>query len=116
MHRDSRVREGDDAGRVSPFATSIGMIAALTKDKNATIALNNVNGGGRIDEFFINFALIRTLYRAHDKRRLLSRYGAQPQRLHTLLPRTKGRERCINKVQWGDGYSSSPSVLSDLAC
>ena len=23
-HRDSRVREGDDAGRVSPFATSIG--------------------------------------------------------------------------------------------
>lgn len=60
---------GDDAGRVSPFATSIGMIAALTKDKNAVIALNNVNGGGeRIDEFFINFALIRTLYRAHDKR------------------------------------------------
>lgn len=109
---------GDDAGRVSPFATSIGMIAALTKDKNAVVALNNVNGGGRkrIDEFFINFALIRTLYRAHDKRRLLSRYGAQPQRLHTLLPRPKGRERCINKVQWGDGYSSSPSVLSDLAC
>lgn len=24
MHRDSRAREGDDAGRVSPFATSIG--------------------------------------------------------------------------------------------
>lgn len=70
MHRDSRVREGDDAGRVSPFATSIGMIAALTKDKNAVAALNNVNGGGRkrIDKFFINFALIRTLYRAHDKR------------------------------------------------
>ena len=81
---------GDDAGRVSPFATRLfGMIAALTKDKNAVVALNNVNGGGagrkRIDEFFINFALIRTLYRAHDKRRLLSRYGAQPQRLHTLL-------------------------------
>lgn len=97
---------GDDAGRVSPFATSIGMIAALTKDKNAVVALNNVNGGGgrkRIDEFFINFALIRTLYRAHDKRRLLSRYGAQPQRLHALLPRPKGRERCINKVQWGMG-------------
>ena len=36
---------GDDAGRVSPFATSIGMIAALTKDKNAVVALNNVNGG-----------------------------------------------------------------------
>lgn len=36
---------GDDAGRVSPFATSIGMIAALTKDKNAAVALNNVNGG-----------------------------------------------------------------------
>ena len=110
---------GDDAGRVSPFATSIGMIAALTKDKNAVVALNNVNGGGgeeRIDEFFFNFALIRTLYRAHDKRRLLSRYGAQPQRLHALLPRPKGRERCKNKVQWGDGYSSSPSVLSDLAC
>ena len=45
MHRDSRVREGDDAGRVSPFATSIGRIAALTKDKNAAVALNNVNGG-----------------------------------------------------------------------
>lgn len=37
---------GDDAGRVSPFATSIGRIAALTKDKNAAVALNNVNGGG----------------------------------------------------------------------
>lgn len=36
---------GDDAGRVSPFATSIGRIAALTKDKNAAVALNNVNGG-----------------------------------------------------------------------
>ena len=46
MHRDSRVREGDDAGRVSPFATSIGMIAALTKDKYAAVALNNVNDGG----------------------------------------------------------------------
>lgn len=103
-----------------PLLRLLGMIAALTKDKNAVVALNNVNGEGggrkRIDEFFINFALIRTLYRAHDKRRLLSRYGAQPQRLHTLLPRPKGRERCKNKVQWGDGYSSSPSVLSDLAC
>ena len=36
---------GDDAGRVSPFATSIGMIAALTKDKNTAVELNNVNGG-----------------------------------------------------------------------
>lgn len=36
---------GDDAGRVSPFATSIGMIAALTKDKYAAMKLNNVNGG-----------------------------------------------------------------------
>lgn len=36
---------GDDAGRVSPFATPIGMIAALTKDKNAGVELNNVNGG-----------------------------------------------------------------------
>lgn len=36
---------GDDAGRVSPFATSIGMIAALTKDKYAAMELNNVNGG-----------------------------------------------------------------------
>ncbi len=36
---------GDDAGRVSPFATSIGRIAALTKDKNAAVALNDVNGG-----------------------------------------------------------------------
>lgn len=109
---------GDDAGHVSPFATSIGMIAALTKDKNAAVALNNVNGGvERIDKkFFFTFALIRTRYRAHDKRRLLSRYGAQPQRLHTLLPRPKERETCINKGQWGDGYSSSPSVLCDLAC
>lgn len=39
---------GDDAGRVSPFATSIGMIAALTKDKNAVVALNDVNGGGDV--------------------------------------------------------------------
>lgn len=119
MHRDSREREGRRCwSRLSLCYASIGMIAALTKDKNAVVALNNVNGGGRkrIDEFFINFALNRTLYRAHDKRRLLSRYGAQPQRLHTLLPRPKGRERCVNKVQWGDGYSSSPSVLSDLAC
>lgn len=45
-----------------------------------------------IKKVLFNFALIRTLYRAHDKRRLLSRYGAQPQRLHTLLPRPKGRE------------------------
>lgn len=118
MHRDSHVREGDDAGRVSPFATPIGMIAALTKDKKYGYSVKQCERGGRkrIDEFFINFALIRTLYRAHDKRRLLSRYGAQPQRLHALLPRPKGRERCKNKVQWGDGYSSSPSVLSDLAC
>lgn len=45
-------------------------------------------GGGvneLIKKVLFNFALIRTLYRAHDKRRLLSRYGAQPQRLHTLL-------------------------------
>ena len=116
MHRDSRVREGDDAGRVSPFATSIGRIAALTKDKYAAVALNNGGVNELIKKVLFNFALIRTLYRAHDKRRLLSRYGAQPQRLHTLLPRPKGRERCKNKVQWGDGYSSSPSVLSDLAC
>ena len=102
-----------------PLLRLLGMIAALTKDKYAAVALNNVNNGGvneLIKKVLFNFALIRTLYRAHDKRRLLSRYGAQPQRLHTLLPRTKGRERCINKVQWGDGYSSSPSVLSDLAC
>lgn len=99
MHRDSRVREGDDAGRVSPFATPIGMIAALTKDKYAAVALNNVNDGGGVNELIkkvlFNFALIRTLYRAHDKRRLLSRYGAQPQRLHALLPRPKGRERGV---------------------
>lgn len=63
MHRDSRVREGDDAGRVSPFATSIGMIAALTKDKNAVVALNNVNGGGR--NVLMNFFLIlRSLERS----------------------------------------------------
>ena len=102
-----------------PLLRLLGTIAALTKDKYAAVALNNVNDGGvneLIKKVLFNFALIRTLYRAHDKRRLLSRYGAQPQRLHTVLPRPKGRERCINKVQWGDGYSSSPSVLSDLAC
>lgn len=73
-----------------PLLRLLGMIAALTKDKNAAVALNNVNnGGGGINELIkkvlFNFVLIRTLYRAHDKRRLLSRYGAQPQRLHTLL-------------------------------
>ena len=53
---------GDDAGRVSPFATSIGMIAALTKDKNAVVALNNVNGGGNVS---MNFLLIlRSLERS----------------------------------------------------
>lgn len=55
-------------------------------------------GGGvneLIKKVLFNFALIRTLYRAHDKRRLLSRYGAQPQRLHALLPRPKGRERGV---------------------
>lgn len=37
---------GDDAGRVSPFATRLlGTIAALTKDKYAVVELNNVNGG-----------------------------------------------------------------------
>lgn len=82
-----------------PLLRLLGMIAALTKDKNAAVALNNVNNGGGVNELIkkvlFNFALIRTLYRAHDKRRLLSRYGAQPQRLHTLLPRPKGRERGV---------------------
>lgn len=72
-----------------PLLRLLGMIAALTKDKYAAVALNNVNDGGGVNELIkkvlFNFALIRTLYRAHDKRRLLSRYGAQPQRLHTLL-------------------------------
>ena len=47
MHRDSREREGGRCwSRLSLCYASIGMIAALTKDKNATIALNDVNGGG----------------------------------------------------------------------
>ena len=47
MHRDSHVREGRRCwSRLSLCYASIGMIAALTKDKNATIALNDVNGGG----------------------------------------------------------------------
>ena len=29
-----------------PLLRLLGMIAALTKDKNAVVALNNVNGGG----------------------------------------------------------------------
>ena len=81
-----------------PLLRLLGMIAALTKDKYAAVALNNVNDGGvneLIKKVLFNFALIRTLYRAHDKRRLLSRYGAQPQRLHALLPRPKGRERGV---------------------
>lgn len=40
--------EGDDAGRIPPFATRLlGTIAALTKYKYASVALNNVNGGGK---------------------------------------------------------------------
>ena len=80
-------------------------------------------GGGvneLIKKVLFNFALIRTLYRAHDKRRLLSRYGAQPQRLHTLLPRPKGRETCINKGQWGMGIHrllrSYVTSLADTNC
>ena len=73
-----------------------------------------------IKKVLFNFALIRTLYRAHDKRRLLSRYGAQPQRLHTLLPRPKGRETCINKGQWGMGIHrllrSYVTSLDDTNC
>lgn len=55
-----------------PLLRLLGMIAALTKDKNAAVALNNVNNGGGVNELIkkvlFNFALIRTLYRAHDKR------------------------------------------------
>ena len=29
-----------------PLLRLLGMISALTKDKNAVVALNNVNGGG----------------------------------------------------------------------
>ena len=47
---------GDDAGRVSPFATSIGRIAALTKDKYAAMELNNVNGG--VNELIKKFFLL----------------------------------------------------------
>ena len=50
---------GDDAGCVSPFATSIGRIAALTKDKNAAVALNDVNG----DVLMIFFLILRSLDR-----------------------------------------------------
>ena len=87
-----------------PLLRLLGIIAALTKDKYAAIELNKVNahGGGIFDNFFY-FCTHRTLYRAHNKRRLLSRYGTQPQRLHTLLPRAKGREMCINKGLWGMG-------------
>ena len=30
-----------------PLLRLLGRIAALTKDKNAAVALNNVNGGGK---------------------------------------------------------------------
>ena len=105
-----------------PLLRLLEMIAALTKYKYAVAELNNVNGGvKRIDKkVFCIFALIRTLYRAHDKRRLLSRYGAQPQRLRTLLPRPKGREMCINKGQWGMGIHrllrSYVTSLADTNC
>ena len=78
----------------------------LNSYKYAAVALNNVNDGGvneLIKKVLFNFALIRTLYRAHDKRRLLSRYGAQPQRLHTLLPRPKGREERGVKIKFNGG-------------
>lgn len=55
-----------------------------------------------IKKVLFNFALIRTLYRAHDKRRLLSRYGAQPQRLHTLL-RGLREEREVYKIKFNGG-------------
>lgn len=73
-----------------PLLRLLGTIAALTKDKYAAVALNNVNDGGGVNELIkkvlFNFALIRTLYRAHDKRRLLSRYGAQPPATSCLTP------------------------------
>lgn len=57
---------GDDAGRVSPFATPIGMIAALTKDKNAGVELNNVNGGGGVNEWIkkVLFTFVLSLERS----------------------------------------------------
>lgn len=47
MHRDSRVREGGGTMLVAslPLLRLLGRIAALTKDKNAVVELNNVNGG-----------------------------------------------------------------------
>lgn len=46
-HRDSRVREGGTMLVASlPLLRLLGTIAALTKDKYAAVALNNVNNGG----------------------------------------------------------------------
>lgn len=42
---------GDDAGRVSPFATSIGMIAALTKDKYAGCSVKQCKQWGGVNEW-----------------------------------------------------------------
>ena len=42
-----------------PLLRLLGMITALTKDKNAAVALNDVNEGGVLMIFF-NFALIRS--------------------------------------------------------
>ena len=43
-----------------PLLRLLGMITALTKDKNAAVALNDVNEGGRIDDFVL---ILRSLYR-----------------------------------------------------
>lgn len=46
-----------------PLLRLLGMISALTKDKNAVVALNNVNGGG--GNVSMNFLLIlRSLERS----------------------------------------------------
>ena len=49
-----------------PFATSIGMIAALTKDKYAAVALNNVNNGGGVNELIkkVLFTFVLSLERS----------------------------------------------------
>ena len=46
-----------------PLLRLLGMISALTKDKNAVVALNNVNGGGG-NVLMIFFLILRSLERS----------------------------------------------------
>lgn len=63
MHRDCREREGRRCWSRLSLCYVYWDDSALTKDKNAAVALNNVNGGGK--NVSMNFLLIlRSLERS----------------------------------------------------